>query len=77
VPSHSLNDLAGLSVISAEVLAAVPEAAGQPIWVVDPDRVRRFANLVAITAAGCDRAGERLGRRSQETIHCLPPDSTP
>jgi PAS domain-containing protein len=76
VPSHSLTDLVGLSVISAGVLAAVLEAAAQPIRVVDPDRALRFADLAAITAPGYDSAGERSGRRSHEMIYCPPPDST-
>jgi PAS domain S-box-containing protein len=76
VPPHSLTDLAGLRV-SAEDLLAVVETAAQPIWVVDPDDVIRFANPAVIAALGYDSAGELLGRRSHETIHCRHPDGTP
>jgi PAS domain-containing protein len=48
----SLIDLAGLKVGAEDFLAAVLEAAGQPIWVVDPDGVIRFANPAAIAALG-------------------------
>ncbi len=40
---HSFTDLVGPNV-SAEDLLAVMETAAQPIWVVDPDGVIRFAN---------------------------------
>lgn len=73
----SLTDLAGLRVAAEGLLAAVLEAAAQPIWVVDPDGVIRFANPAAISALGYDSAGELLGRRSHETIHCRHPDGTP
>jgi PAS domain-containing protein len=48
----SLTDLAGLGVGAEGFLAAVLEAAAQPIWVVDPDDVIRFANPAAIDALG-------------------------
>jgi PAS domain-containing protein len=47
----SLTDLAGLKVDAEDFLAAVLETAVQPIWVVDPDGVIRFANPAAIAAA--------------------------
>ena len=53
------------------------ETAGQPIWVVDPDGVIRFANPAAIAALGYDRADELFGRDSHETIHYQRPDGTP
>jgi PAS domain S-box-containing protein len=77
VPPHSLTDLAGLKVSAEGFLAAMVEAAAQPMWVVDPDGVIRFVNPAAITALGYDDAGEPLGRRSHETIHCRHPDGTP
>ena len=43
----SLTDLAGLKVGAEDFLAAVLETAAQPIWVVDPDDVIRFANPAA------------------------------
>jgi PAS domain S-box-containing protein len=77
VPPHSLTDLAGLGVSAEDFLAAVSETAAQPIWVVDPDDVIRFANPAAITALGYDSADELLGRHRHETIHYKHPDGTP
>ena len=74
---RSLTDLSGLNVKTADFLAAMIEAAGQPIWVVDPDDVIRFANPAAITALGYDSADELFGRHSHETIHYQHPDGTP
>ena len=77
MPPHSLTDLAGLSVSAEDFLAAVLETVAQPIWVVDPDGVIRFANPAAIAALGYDSADELLGRHSHETIHYKHPDGTP
>ena len=74
---HSLTDLAGLNVSAEDFLAAVLETAAQPIWVVDPDGVIRFANPAAIAALGYDSADELFGRDSHETIHYRHPDGTP
>ena len=74
---HSLTDLAGLSASAEDFLAAVLETAAQPIWVVDPDGVIRFANPAAIAALGYDGADELFGRDSHETIHYRHPDGTP
>jgi PAS domain S-box-containing protein len=49
----------------------------QPIWVVDPDGLIRFANPAAVAALGYDSADELLGRHSHETIHYQHPDGTP
>ncbi|MDX6213664.1 MAG: hypothetical protein QOF82_2751, partial [Frankiales bacterium] len=76
MPPHSLTDLAGLRVNAEDFLAAVSERAAQPIWVVDPDDVIRFANPAAITALGYDSADELLGRHRHETIHYEHPDGT-
>jgi PAS domain S-box-containing protein len=73
----SLFDLAGLQVDAEDFLAAVLSTAAQPIWVVDPDGIIRFANPAAIAALGYDDADELLGRRSHETIHHSHPDGTP
>jgi PAS domain S-box-containing protein len=73
---RSLTDLAGLRVSADDFLAAVLEAAAQPIWVVDPDDVIRFANPAAIAVLGYDGADELVGRRSHETIHHSRPDGT-
>ena len=75
--SGSLTDLTGLNLNAADFLAAVLEAAAQPIWVVDPGGVIRFANPAAIAAIGYDSAGELLGRHSHEAIHYRHPDGTP
>ena len=53
------------------------ETAAQPIWVVDPDGMIRFANPAAIAALGYDSAEELFGRHSHETIHYKHPDGTP
>ncbi len=73
---ESLTDLAGLSVSVEDFLAAVLETAVQPIWVVDPDGVIRFANPAACAALGYDRPDELFGRDSHETIHYKHPDGT-
>jgi PAS domain S-box-containing protein len=67
--AESLTDLAGLSVSAEDFLAAVLETTAQPIWVVDPDDVIRFANPAAIAALCYGSADELFGRRSHETIH--------
>ena len=74
---ESLTDLAGLSGSATDFLAAVLETAAQPIWVVDPDDVIRFANPAAIAALGYDRPDELFGRNSHATIHHKHPDGTP
>ncbi|HEU0234982.1 MAG TPA: PAS domain S-box protein [Candidatus Limnocylindrales bacterium] len=73
----SLTDLAGLRVGVEDFLAAVLETAGQPIWVVDPDDVIRFANPAAIEALGYGSAEELFGHRSHDTIHYKHRDGTP
>ena len=73
----SLTDLAGLSVGAEEFLRAVLETTAQPIWVVDPGGVIRFANPAAIDALGYRSADELFGRHSHETIHYKHPDGTP
>jgi PAS domain S-box-containing protein len=74
---HPLTDLVGSDVTAEDFLAAVLETAAQPIWVVDPDDVIRFANPAAIAALGYDGADELFGRDSHETIHYRHPDGTP
>ncbi len=73
----SLTDLAGLRVGAEDFLTAVLETAGQPIWVVDPDDVIRFANPAAIAALGYGSAQELFGHRSHDTIHYKHRDGTP
>jgi PAS domain-containing protein len=60
----SLTDLAGLKVDAGGFLAAVLETTAQPIWVVDPDDIIRFANPAAITALGYANSDDLSGRRS-------------
>jgi PAS domain S-box-containing protein len=74
---ESLTDLAGLSAGAEDFLATVLETAEQPIWVVDPDGLIRFANPAAIAALGYDGADELSGRDSHEAIHFKNPDGTP
>ena len=74
---QSLIDLTDLRVGAEEFLAAVLGATEQPIWVVDPEGVIRFANPAAISALGYDRVDELLGSQSHETIHHHHPDGTP
>ena len=73
----SLTDVGGLKVGADDFLAAVLQAAGQPIWVVDPDGLIRFANPAAIAALGYDAPDELFGRHSHETIHYKRPDGSP
>jgi PAS domain S-box-containing protein len=73
---HSLTDLSGLNVDTADFLAAMLEATGQPMWVVDSDDLIRFANPAALEALGYDSAHELFGRHSHETIHYQHPDGT-
>ncbi len=53
------------------------DTTAQPIWVVDPAGVIRFANPAAIAALGYGGADELLGRDSHGTIHYRRPDGTP
>jgi PAS domain S-box-containing protein len=73
----SLIDLAGLQVGAEDFLAAVLSTAAQPIWVVDPEGVIRFANPAAIATLGYDCADDLLGCHSHQTIHHSHPDGTP
>ena len=58
--SRSLTDLAGVSVTAEDFLGGVLEAVAQPVWVVDPEGLIRFANPAAIAALGYDNADELL-----------------
>jgi PAS domain S-box-containing protein len=73
----SPTDLGGWKFGAEDFLAAVLQTAAQPIWVVDPDGLIRFANPAAVAALGYGQADELLGRRSHETIHYNHPDGTP
>jgi PAS domain S-box-containing protein len=73
----SLIDLAGLEVGVEDFLAAVLGTATQPIWVVDPEDVVRFANPAALVTLGYEGADELVGRRSHPTVHHTRPDGTP
>jgi PAS domain S-box-containing protein len=74
---HRLTDLHGWTVGAEDFLAAVLETMAQPIWVVDPDGLVRFANPAAVTTLGYDSADELVGRPAHETIHHSHPDGTP
>jgi PAS domain S-box-containing protein len=73
----SVTELGGLRVGAEDFLAAVLQAAAQPIWVVDPDGLIRFANPAAIEALGYDTPDELFGRDSHETIHYKRSDGSP
>ncbi len=73
----SVTDLAGLKVGAEVFLAAVLDAAPQPLWAVGPDGLIRYANRAAIAALGYDSAHELFGRHGHDTIHGRHPDVTP
>ena len=75
--TDSVTDLGGLGVGAEDFLAAVLRTIAQPVWVVDPDGLIRFANPAAIAALGYDTADDLIGRNSHETIHYRHPDGTP
>ena len=75
--TDSVTDLGGLGVGAEDFLAAVLRTIAQPVWVVDPEGLIRFANPAAIAALGYDTADDLIGRNSHETIHYRHPDGTP
>jgi PAS domain S-box-containing protein len=70
-------DPAVLDVAAEDFLNAVLNTVAQPIWVVDPDDLIRFANPAAVAALGYDRPEDLLGRNSHDTIHYRRPDGSP
>jgi PAS domain S-box-containing protein len=70
------TDLGGWNAATEEFLTAVLETVAQPVWVVDPDGLIRFANPAAVAALGYDRTDELIGRHSHDTIHYRYPDGT-
>ena len=60
-----------------QLVGAVLQATGQPIWLVDSGGLIRLANPAALSALGYDSADELLGRHSHETIHYRHPDGSP
>ena len=75
--TDSVTDLGGLGVGAEDFLGAVLRTIAQPVWVVDPEGLIRFANPAAIAALGYDIADDLIGRNSHETIHYRHPDGTP
>jgi len=75
--TDSVTDLGGLGVGAEDFLGAVLRTSAQPVWVVDPEGLIRFANPAAIAALGYDIADDLIGRNSHETIHYRHPDGTP
>jgi PAS domain S-box-containing protein len=69
--------LVGWGVGAEDFLAAVLRTVVQPVWVVDPEGLIRFANPAAVAALGYQDSAELLGRNSHETIHYRHPDGTP
>jgi PAS domain S-box-containing protein len=72
-----LRDRDSGMVAAGEMLATVLETVAQPVWVVDPDGLIRYANPAAVAALGYDSSDELIGRHSHETIHYQHPDGTP
>ena len=52
--TDSVTDLGGLGVGAEDFLGAVLRTIAQPVWVVDPEGLIRFANPAAIAALGYD-----------------------
>jgi PAS domain S-box-containing protein len=75
--TDSSSNLSGLAVGPEQFLAAVLRTVAQPIWVVDPHGVIRFANPAAVEVLGYAGAGDLIGRPCHETIHYKRPDGTP
>jgi PAS domain S-box-containing protein len=73
----SLTDFGGWEVGAENFLGAVLQTVAQPIWVVDPDGLIRYANPAAVAVLGYDAADELLGRPSHDTIHHHRPDGSP
>ncbi len=69
--SEPLIDLAGLSVDAEAFLGAVLKTTAQPIWVVDPDGVIRFANPAALDALGYESASELFLAHQAMLVHVL------
>jgi PAS domain S-box-containing protein len=74
---QAVTDLDGWHVGAEDFLVAVLQSVAQPIWVVDPAGLIRFANPAAAHTLGYDDAAELLGRPSHETIHHHHPDGAP
>jgi PAS domain S-box-containing protein len=75
--TDSVTDLGGLGVGAEDFLAAVLRTIAQPVWVVDPEGLIRFANPAAVAALGYDNPDELIGRNSHNTIHYRHPDGRP
>ena len=60
-----------------DVLVTVLRTVAQPVWLVDPGGLIRFANPAALEVLGYDDLGELLGQPSHETIHHHHPDGAP
>jgi len=75
--ADSLTHLAGPRVGAEGLLPAVLDATTQPVWIVDPHGVIRFADAAAVAALGYDGARELVGRRSHEAMHCRHGDEPP
>jgi PAS domain S-box-containing protein len=75
--ADSATDPRSRRAAAEDVLSAVLQTVAQPVWVMDPDGLIRFANPAAIAALGYDTLDELLGRHSHETIHYRHPDGSP
>jgi PAS domain S-box-containing protein len=63
--------------VGEDFISAVLRVTAQPIWVVNPAGLIRFANPAAIATLGYQSADELRGRPSHETIHYRHPDGSP
>lgn len=75
--TDSVTDLGGLGVGAGDFLSAVLRTIAQPVWVVDPKGLIRFANPAAVAVLGYENPDDLIGRNSHETIHYRHPDGTP
>jgi PAS domain-containing protein len=57
-------------------VASILDCVVQPVLVVDPSGLIRFANPSALAALGYDQACDLLGKPSHDTIHHKRPDGT-
>jgi PAS domain S-box-containing protein len=67
---------ASWSVEAQPFLKSILEGVAQPVWVVDPDGLIRFANPAALAALGYHDLSEIEGKSSHETIHYEYPDGS-
>ena len=70
-------DSQGPAVSGEPLVASILDCVAQPVWMVDPDGLIRFANPSAVAALGYADAAELYGKLSHQTIHYKRPDGSP